>query len=297
VVYGEMRPSTRDRIITQFKTGKIPCVINVNLLTTGFDYPEIDLIALLTATKSPNKYVQALGRGMRVAHGKQNCLVLDYGTNIMRLGPVDAINRIIRSKSEGMCDTSYPMKECPEKTCRLLVPAATKTCPNCGYTWDINRISDRITTINAYSGPILASQDTPRWVPVINAVYHRYNSSLKIPGSQHKADTLLVEFFVSTISSPIKMWLAFDSLGFPRDRAHTYAENAGGTAKTVNEALEECDSWKIPTAIYISRNKNNTRYWIVRKWRWDDEGLSTLKSQSKFMDIPKSSAHRPSSDG
>jgi DNA repair protein RadD len=292
-VYGEMSSHTRYNIITQFKSGKIPCVINVNLLITGFDYPEIDLIALLTATKSPNKYVQALGRGMRVAPGKQNCLVLDYGNNIMRLGPVDAINRIVRAKSSGDdMNSSCPMKECPEKTCRLLVHASTRTCPNCGYVWDINRISDRISTIKAYSGPVMASQDTPRWVPVMNAVYHRYNSSTRIPGSPQKADTLLVEFFVSNISSPIKMWLAFDSIGFPKDRAFAYADGAGGKARSINEALIECDTWNVPTAIFITRNRNNTRYWVVQKWRWGEDGIQTLKSQSKFIAVPRATVYR-----
>jgi hypothetical protein len=185
------------------------------------------------------------------------------------------------------------MKECPEKTCRLLVPAATRTCPACGYVWDINKLSDRLSTIKAYSGPVMAAQDTPRWVSVMNAVYHRYNSSTKVPGSPIKADTLLVEFFVSNISSPIKMWLAFDSMGFPKERAYMYATGAGGNARTVNEALKECDTWKVPTAIFITRNRNNTRYWIVQKWRWGDDGLQTLKSQSKFIAVPRASAHRP----
>jgi DNA repair protein RadD len=284
-VYGDMDSQTRSKVIQMFKAGKIPCVINVNLLTTGFDYPELDLIALLTATRSPNKYVQALGRGMRIANGKENCLVLDYGNNVLRLGPVDAINRIVREKSyskgSGTLSNS-PMKECPDKSCRLLVPAATKTCPSCGYVWDMDRMDDRLKTIQAYSGAVLASQDVPRWIPVSSAAYYKYNSTLKIPGAKQKADTLLVEFFTNTLTAPLRMWLAFDSGGFPHDRAVAYAELAGGSAKTTEDALKECDSWSIPTAIYITRSKLNPRYWSVHKWKWGEIGLQTLRNQQKF---------------
>jgi DNA repair protein RadD len=284
VVYGDMNQSVRDSIIQMFRDGKIPCVINVNLLTTGFDYPELDLIALLTATKSPNKYVQALGRGMRVANGKENCLVLDYGNNVVRFGPVDAMNRIVRSKSRGeSSDSASKMKECPEKTCRLLVPSDTKVCPACGYEWNLNRLSDRISTLKAYSGPLLASQDTPRWVSVSSASYHLFNSGIRMPGAPAKADTLLIEFFTDNMSVRLKMLLAFDSIGFPRERAITYAKQAGGLAQSVKEALEECDTWNVPTAIYIARSKLNPRYWSVHKWKWGDAGLTTLRNQSKFM--------------
>jgi DNA repair protein RadD len=296
-VYGDMSPVDRDSVIRRFKDGEIRCVINVNLLTTGFDYPDIDLIALLTATQSPNKYVQALGRGMRVSAGKQNCLVLDYGMNIMRHGPVDDIVVSFHYRSDTSSrPATTPMKECPVKTCRLLVPAATKKCPDCGYEWNLDKPEDRLTTLKAYSGPVMAFQHTPRWVPVMNAMYHRYNSSNKVPGSPIKPDTLLIEFFVATISSPIKMWLAFDSNGLPKDRAIYYATRSGGTARTVNEALEECDTWTIPTAIYIARNRNNPRYWVVQRWRWGDDGVQILQKQSKFLVTMPQSVRVPRKD-
>ena len=60
----------RQAIINQFKKGDLQCLVNIATLTTGFDAPETDLIALLRPTKSPVLYVQIAGRGMRIADGK-----------------------------------------------------------------------------------------------------------------------------------------------------------------------------------------------------------------------------------
>jgi len=64
-------------------------MVNVGVLTTGFDFPEIDLIIMLRPTNSPVLWVQMLGRGTRPADGKENCMVLDFAGNTPRLGPIN----------------------------------------------------------------------------------------------------------------------------------------------------------------------------------------------------------------
>jgi DNA repair protein RadD len=65
-----------------FERGKLKYLCNVNVLTTGFDAPHIDCVALLRPTMSPGLYYQMVGRGFRLHPGKQNCLVLDFGGNV-----------------------------------------------------------------------------------------------------------------------------------------------------------------------------------------------------------------------
>ena len=62
----------RARIIDDFRRGKLQCVTNMNVLTTGFDAPGVDLIGMLRPTKSPGLFVQMVGRGMRIANGKED---------------------------------------------------------------------------------------------------------------------------------------------------------------------------------------------------------------------------------
>lgn len=89
VLHDKTHPNDRRRIIDEYRRGKLRCVVNNSILTTGFDVPEVDLIACLRPTKSAGLWVQMLGRGTRPCDGKDNCLVLDFGDNTPRLGPIN----------------------------------------------------------------------------------------------------------------------------------------------------------------------------------------------------------------
>ncbi|MBT1445799.1 DEAD/DEAH box helicase [Shewanella sp. JM162201] len=71
----------RDRIINAFKAGQIRFLVNVSVLTTGFDAPHVDLIAILRPTASVSLFQQMVGRGLRLYPGKTECLILDYAAN------------------------------------------------------------------------------------------------------------------------------------------------------------------------------------------------------------------------
>ena len=92
VVTGETPSAERADSIAMFKAGIIRCLVNVNVLTTGFDAPRIDLLAMLRPTLSTGLYVQMVGRGTRKAEGKTNCLILDFAGNVRRHGPVDSVD-------------------------------------------------------------------------------------------------------------------------------------------------------------------------------------------------------------
>ncbi len=76
----------RKQLLTDFKTGKIEALCNCAILTTGFDAPATNFIVLLIASASRAKYYQILGRGMRPAPDKNDCLLLDGGGNVLRHG-------------------------------------------------------------------------------------------------------------------------------------------------------------------------------------------------------------------
>ncbi|MDQ2189555.1 MULTISPECIES: DEAD/DEAH box helicase [unclassified Vibrio] len=81
IVIGDTPPPERDTIIKQFKQRQIKFLVNVSVLTTGFDAPHVDLIAILRPTESISLYQQIVGRGLRLSAGKTECLVLDYAGN------------------------------------------------------------------------------------------------------------------------------------------------------------------------------------------------------------------------
>ncbi len=78
LVTGETSLDERDEIIQEFKLKKIKFLVNVSVLTTGFDAPHVDVIAILRPTESVSLYQQIVGRGLRLSPGKTDCLILDY---------------------------------------------------------------------------------------------------------------------------------------------------------------------------------------------------------------------------
>ncbi len=133
-VNGQMSQETRDEILYRFTQGTITALTNTLLLTTGFDYPDIDMIAMLRPTMSPGLYLQEAGRGLRLKSNGGDCLLLDFAGNVERHGPV-AYVQPPRKKGEGKNGVA-PCKECPE--CLEIVPASTRECPVCGHVFPKN---------------------------------------------------------------------------------------------------------------------------------------------------------------
>lgn len=139
-VCGETPSAERDELLARFQgwppDGLFPKVplkylCNVGVLTTGFDCPRLDAIAVLRPTMSPGLLVQILGRGTRLHPGKQNCLVLDFGGNILRHGPVDQIRVPTGASAKRIGEAAA--KECPQ--CHALIATGYATCPECGHAF------------------------------------------------------------------------------------------------------------------------------------------------------------------
>ena len=87
IVTAETSKVEREKILARFKKRQIKYLVNVSVLTTGFDAEHVDVIALLRATESPGLLQQIIGRGMRRSDGKDDCLFLDYAENTERHFP------------------------------------------------------------------------------------------------------------------------------------------------------------------------------------------------------------------
>lgn len=113
-----MKKHEREELIDDFKKQKFKYLVSVETLTTGFDAPHVDLIAILRATESPGLLQQIIGRGLRLFDGKEDCLVLDYAENIERHDLFDDLfSPKIKAKSDH--GESKPANvECPD--CRYI---------------------------------------------------------------------------------------------------------------------------------------------------------------------------------
>ena len=152
ILTGDTPKEQRKNIVEKFRRKELKVLINCQVLTTGFDAPNTDMIVLFTATKSTALYVQMVGRGARIADGKENCLLLDYGSNVLSHGCFDAVKPIVKEKGSG--NGEAPTKMCD--SCFSLVHAASAECPDCGHVFeDMGRKEHEST---AYSGAVLTTQ-------------------------------------------------------------------------------------------------------------------------------------------
>ena len=153
--------SERARIFEEFKAGKIRAVTNVGVATTGFDYPDIDVIVMARPTLSPGLYIQMSGRGMRVKSPghHQDCLVLDFAGNISRHGAVTKIippRRTARPRGKPN-ELSIMFKICPR--CKHTIMRRSHECVHCGYMF--SELSDLSTSadIMGFESPEIETEN------------------------------------------------------------------------------------------------------------------------------------------
>jgi superfamily II DNA or RNA helicase len=123
----------REIIAAKFHAGEIKVVCNVGCLTTGIDW-DVRCLVLARPTRSRMLFVQMIGRGLRTAAGKADCLILDHSDNHARLGMVTTIG-LDAVLDDGTKKHATPvvigLRKCPE--CFYLNELAAQVCENCGH--------------------------------------------------------------------------------------------------------------------------------------------------------------------
>ena len=132
-VDGDTPAGERASILEDFKGQRVKYLVNIDVLTTGFDAPNVDCVGLFRPTLSPGLLYQMVGRGFRLHSSKQNCLVLDFAQNILRHGPIDQLRAPQKKVRAGGTPGEAPSKACPQ--CKELLPIQAKECPACGFVF------------------------------------------------------------------------------------------------------------------------------------------------------------------
>lgn len=173
LVHGETPAAERDRLIAAFKARTLRALVNVNVLTTGFDAPNIDCVVMLRPTKSTGLYVQMVGRGFRLDPSKTNTLVLDFAGNVLEFGPVDKI-MIKSTRQGGKKLTTAAAKECP--ACSAILAAGYRTCPDCGHVFAQSEPGHLDRPVDA---PVLSVRREPARHVVHSVKYERHQKAGK----------------------------------------------------------------------------------------------------------------------
>jgi DNA repair protein RadD len=234
-IFGDTAKVERDRTIAAFKRGELRALVSMGVLTTGFNAPNVDLIAMLRPTNSTGLYVQMAGRGTRLAPGKTDCLVLDFAGNVARHGPIDAVQP--RRPGDGQGEA--PVKVCPH--CRSIVATAVRVCPDCGHAFPppAAKVAASASTL------AILSSGKPQWLAVDDIAYRRHDKADGRP-------SLRVEYRCGLVRH--REWVCFEHSGYPRQKAVTWwlrrtADLA--VPMTVAEALRHVDRLAKPSAIAV----------------------------------------------
>ena len=243
---GAVHSKTKDRekIIDDFKAGRLRAVTNNNVLTTGFDFPAIDMIGMLRPTLSPGLWVQMVGRGTRPSPetGKTNCLVLDFARNTLRLGPIDD-PRIPRTKGANVGGDA-PVKICD--VCGTYNHARAKFCIGCGtefvFAQKMVRQADTRDLIST-GQPLIETYDVDRT---------HYNRHI---GKKSGIANIKITYFCGL--KMFQEYVSFDHIGFAKHRANEWwrQRSADEPPLSTDLALQQIARLRTPRKVRVWINR------------------------------------------
>jgi DNA repair protein RadD len=217
-VCGDTPSHEREELLTRFKgeakdlfAKPLKYLVNMNVLTTGFNARNIDAIVLMRATLSPGLYYQMVGRALRVHPSKTDAIVIDYGENTVRHGPIDAIR--IEDKTPGG-EGEAPAKECPE--CHAVVFAGVARCPECGFEFPKPepKYKDKAGNAGVLSGEVTTTEYNVSHVSYF--VHHKRNNP-------DAPTTMRVDYDTGGLyGSRRSEWLCFNHDGWARQKAEQW---------------------------------------------------------------------------
>ena len=137
MVHGDLADGERKAALARFEKGSAMVVVNVSVLTEGWDHQPTSCVILLRPSSYKSTLIQMVGRGLRTVDPalfpgvmKTDCVVLDFGTSSLLHGSLEQDANL-----DGKTFTSEaPTKDCPE--CQAIVPLGVRECPLCGYVWE-----------------------------------------------------------------------------------------------------------------------------------------------------------------
>lgn len=257
-VTGDTPKKQRDEIITDFKAGKLQALTNANVLTTGFDYPDIDLIVMLRPTMSASLYVQMAGRGMRVKSHTDHCLVLDFAGVVATHGP---ITNVQPPKKGGDGNGEAPVKAC--ESCDELVHISATVCPACGHPFperEAKKLQLRDDDIMGLEGQELEVTSW-RW---------RWHTS-KASGKE----MLAVTYYGSLSDAPITEYFVIFHEGYAGQMALQKLAAIAKSSNCINALLyaktdiaEEMNKQSTPPSMIEFRKDG--KFFKVTRRRWND---------------------------
>jgi DNA repair protein RadD len=250
-VHSLLNSETRRASLYNFEKKDIQFLINVGILTEGWDSPIVDEIIMCRPTMSPGLFVQMVGRGMRVYPDKNNLLVLDLAGNFERHGDPARPNVYVGKESSG----EAVLKCCPE--CFEMAYAAQKRCLNCGYQFYDNDIAERESKVER---PVLIEVGNKNISSEQEVLDWGMYEHLSLKGNK----MICLWLKISDYRYPIKSYLDIaGTCGFdyPLSKARRLWRLLNGNVneppRSIYEALVRKAELHIPQIVHLFKDKND----------------------------------------
>ena len=268
IVTGDTPRQERADIIERFKAREIKYLVNVSVLTTGFDAPHVDLIAMLRATESVGLLQQIIGRGLRLSDGKEDCLILDYAENIERHCPdgdvFDPTIRTIKAKEEAnyikctcpLCEVENEFKARPN-------PSGFEVSPS-GYFCDLDGkpIPSEYGDVPAHYGRRCASKTLVGGQLVQCGYRYTFKECPHCEADNDIAARYCNECKGEIVDPNEKLRAAFKEMKADPTRRQTDRVTGWTVASTISQAGREC--WRIN----VTTPYRTFAFWVFKEPTW-----------------------------
>ena len=219
-----------------------------------------------------------VGRGFRICENKKDCLVLDFGNNILRHGPVDAI--YVRPQSDKSDKKMKQGKKCPD--CNTVVALATRTCPDCGFQFPFE--TARHEGNSSGNAPLTTKQNPIEEFEIIDVRVSVHSKK----GDPSAPTTMKLAYQYSYVDSPIYQWLCFNHEpgSFAHDMAKRWWRSASNAPLpgSSEEAVEMFNAGFCAMPIKI-KAKLEERFYKIVDIQFDEKPEWNEQRDSQWCDV------------
>lgn len=313
-IHSKMDKNEVARTIELFKAGKIKYLVNVAMLTTGFNHPAIDLLAYMRPTRSPVLYIQCTGRGLRTLYApgydlstqegrlqaiaasqKKDCMILDFGGVVSSLGPIDDVD-ISGIKDRNASESAPPpdepeIKFCPN--CEAPASQRQRHCYECGH--EFYEGSDPAISNTPETKAAILSQDIePETLAVWKMRLSKHRK--RVPDGEPPA-TPVMKVTYETAAGLINEWVCFEHVDFARQQAEKWhAQHLPCYPVCFFDSIDKALEWQDPEFAnaanrYVKPHKimakKSGKYWTVvdKEMPTKEEILQMVKDEESGAEV------------
>lgn len=255
VIHSRLPAAKRAALLQAFEGGALKVLCNVGVLTEGWDCPQADLVLLCRPTMSTALYVQMVGRGMRLAPGKRDVLILDLANNFRRHGHPGVPNITVPDFQGGA--RRVGVQVCPE--CHEVIGVGLEVCPCCGHEFTEGGERERQEPMEAKRLGRMREVGAAGAPPPGQARVITYLGQVRTSRAGNRM--LVLEARLADGRSVAK-WLDFGGAapnGYALTKARAFWRRfAGGSAvpASLGESIERLAELRLPELVTIRQNKD-----------------------------------------